>query len=149
MPINNSPQLASDKPGTQNIHAMQQPNGIRYLKEDLELLIQQLRNLQKQRTAACSQSNTNFETFIKSIEKFSEKSSKKMNSIIIDTNGQESELQMRQLQSLIKNQSGMLGEGTNKTDYDTILSQISKSFNEYMQVLDKLNLSYNQSSNTK
>ena len=127
---------------------MQNSNGIRCLKEDLELLIQQLRNLQKQRIA-CPQSNGNFETFIKSIEKFSEKSSKKINSIIIDTNGQEFELQMRQLQSLIKNQSSLLDEGNNPCDCDTILSQISKSFNEYMQVLDKLNLSYNQSSNNK
>jgi len=93
----------------------------------LELLIQQLRNLQKPTSGEDS-----CEQFIKSVDEFLQKSTNKQ----LGETCLETETEVRQLQVLIKGQSTSLVDRNN--DRMASLSMLSKSFNEYMQILDKL-----------
>ena len=130
LPINNSTTSAKVSTNTQGpgpIYAKNQSNSVRYLKEDLELLIQQLRNVQKQEL----KSNNHLGQFCKSIDQFIDKAF----SQLLGSNSSvesDAELQLRQLQSVIKSQSQALNEHSD-------LTELSKAFNEYMQVLDRLN----------
>ena len=120
---------------------------VRYLKEDLELLIQRLRNLQKQRQNGNS---SNLEQFIKLVEEFNDKTTQQIVSInVINTNetvnGQDTQLQLRQLQSFMKQNCSQLSNFNKIIDsngtklLDLNLSQLSKFFNEFMHILDRLN----------
>ncbi len=142
---NNLIQTTTTTATTTNNNNKKQLATVRYLKEDLELLIQRLRNLQKQRQQT---SVSNLEQFLKLVDEFNDKSSQQINLItILNSNetvlllNQEVQLQLRQLQSSIKQICLQLNK--NNTDsskqLDIHLGQLSKSFNEFMHILDRIN----------
>ena len=163
MPINNNKSqvnlIVSNTNNTSNtpIINKKQIATVRSLKEDLELLIQRLRNLQKQRQNG---NVSNLEQFIKLVQEFNEKSSQEISLVsVISMNennpsliSQDIQLQLRQLQSSIKQTCSQLVNASkhiesslsssaelNSKQLDANLSQLSKSFNEFMHILDKLN----------
>ena len=194
LPINNnstslnngsSTNLNTKKQGI-SLNAKKQANLIRLIKEDLEILIQRLRNLQKNRhwsftslvdtnaPFSLNSSSTNMEQFKSLAEDFNEKIGQQLNLITLMSNDAESSnnnntheiqeyhLQLRQLHNVIKQNCSSLNSGTDSTTNgtengcsvntnnnietvnspDNHLSNLSKSLNEFMQNLDKLNSFY-------
>ena len=190
LPINNNnPSLTngsnanlSNKKQNSLLNAKKQANLIRLIKEDLEILIQRLRNLQKNRhwsftslvdtntPVSLISPMTSMEQFKSLAEDFNEKIGQQLNlitSMSIDGESnnnnnaheiQEYHTQLRQLHNIIKQNCSSLKSGTdllanntdvrclaNNNDIDTSnsqdvhLSNLSKSLNEFMQNLDKLN----------
>lgn len=190
LPINNnSPSLTngsnvnlSNKKQNGLLNAKKQANLIRLIKEDLEILIQRLRNLQKNRhwsftslvdtntPTSLISPMTSMEQFKSLAEDFNEKIGQQLNlitSMSIDGESnninnaheiQEYHMQLRQLHNVIKQNCSSLKSGTdqltnnsnvrclaNNNEIDTSnsqdvdLSNLSKSLNEFMQNLDKLN----------
>lgn len=74
----------------------------------------------------------------KSIDQFVEKASKQVSGLVNEASP-DAELQLRQLHSTIRSQAGGLDESG---EVSPKLSTLSKTFNEYMQLLDKLNASF-------
>jgi hypothetical protein len=190
LPINNnSPSLIngsnanlSNKKQNSLLNAKKQANLIRLIKEDLEILIQRLRNLQKNRhwsftslvdtntSTSLISPMTSMEQFKSLAEDFNEKIGQQLNlitSMFIDGESnnsnnvheiQEYHMQLRQLHNVIKQHCSSLKISTdpltNNTDVrclpnnneidtsnsqDVHLSNLSRSLNEFMQNLDKLN----------
>ena len=152
LPINNHKSSPQNK---------QQLTAIRFMKEDLELLIQKLRNVQKQlnassnslsstgSTSSAVQTNS-LEQFIKSTDEFNDKCSEQFSAFVTaESEIHEYQMQLRQLQSLIKQNCHQLIP--NDIDKPQIanefsISGLSKNFNEFLHVLDKLSLAFNAQS---
>jgi hypothetical protein len=148
LPINNNTQNNNgQKPIGFTANNKQQVNLIRQIKEDLELLIQKLRYLQKNRTSSPNSlgSTVSLEQFLGLAEDFNEKCTQQLNLIGLLSNEsnntnlisiQEHQLQLRQLQSGIKQNCANMQQIDGNSD---AYSQLSKCLNEFMQCLDKLN----------
>lgn len=157
LPINNNKSSQTNGTSTSNTTSTSKKHitTVRYLKEDLELLVQRLRNLQKQRQNSSNSLAHNLEQFVKSVEEFNDKASQQIGliSVIQNTstsdltlNSQETQFQLRQLQSGIKQTCAHLVANKQLADLqvessklDASLSQLSKTFNEFMHILDRLN----------
>lgn len=122
------------------IYAKHQANNVRFVKEELELLIQQLRNVQRN-TNGTTTVNGLTETHLelkKSTDQFVERASKQVPGLVNEC--PDAELQLRQLHLTIRSQAGGLMEVTG--EITPKLGTLSKTFNEYMKLLDKLNASF-------
>ena len=138
MPINNS--AASN---TAKVGAKPQPTAVRCMKEELELLIQQLRNLQKQRASLFNKPS--LEQLVKTAHEFVDKSGKQLAQLGEQDVSVDSQLQLRQLLAQVRQLAAR--ENENQEALDATLGLLSKTFNELMQALDKLGLSFSQSLN--
>lgn len=169
LPINNNnnnnsaPSSNGQKPIGFTANNKQQVNLIRQIKEDLELLIQKLRYLQKNRASSPLTPNmigstVSLEQFLSLAEDFNEKCTQQLNLIGLLSNEstnpnsmgiQEYQSQLRQLQSSIKQTCAGIqridGNSESSSVQDASLSQLSKFLNEFMQCLDKLNSLINNS----
>jgi len=181
LPINNNTTSINNGISNTNLNikkqssaliSKKQVNMIRLIKEDLEILIQKLRNLQKNRhwsftslvdTNTSVSLATNMKQFKSLVDDFNEKIGQQINLLILMSNDdnaqeiQEHHLQLRQLHSIIKQNCSILNSGNelnsdiegcsvNNTEkqnsQDVQLSNLSKSLNDFMQHLDKLNGCY-------
>ena len=161
---NNSAQSSNgQKPIGFTANNKQQANLIRQIKEDLELLIQKLRYLQKNRASSPLTPNmigstVSLEQFLSLAEDFNEKCTQQLNLIGLLSNEstnsnsmgiQEYQSQLRQLQSSIKQTCAGIqridGNSESSSVQDASLSQLSKFLNEFMQCLDRLNNLINNS----
>ena len=149
---------------------------LKIIKDELELLVQKLRNIQKERnnitkiitnSAMMSSNVTNFDQFVKSINEFHSRAYQEIN-ILDSFNDTISQLKtrLRQLLTTIKSNCVINGhvEHIEMIDDDIMekvvtkngnmdwkqleanLTALSKTFNEFTQILDKLNCIYTQQS---
>ena len=142
-------------------HSKKQLNLIRQIKDDLEVLIQRLRNVQKNRhwsftslvdssPSLAASSVSSMEQFKKLADEFNEKISQQLTLIgDTDSSSQESHeyhVQLRQLHAVIKQNCSGLSQNNEESgeclSQDSLLSNLSKSLNDFMQNLDKLNSFY-------
>lgn len=137
LPINNT--STSTPAGTNHLKEI---NLIRFIKEDLELLIQKLRNLQKLKNF-----ENNFEKFLKSSNDFVDKSSLELSSFSsiesklsadLLTQNQELVQKLKLLLSSVKSSLASLEKVTSEEEKEQVLAQLSKLLTEFMLNLDKL-----------
>jgi hypothetical protein len=134
---------------------------LKIIKDDLELLIQKLRNLQKEKNSlvkSCDEARliqqleANLTNFLKSINDFSDRTSQELNILLTDSSlvsaKEELVQKVKQLLAQIKSNNIFLfvinHNGFVMNDFDTNMIQLSKNFTEFMQVLDKMTCVFTQ-----
>ena len=115
---------------------------VHLIKEELELIIQALRNVQKQRAQSPP-----LEQFVRSLDDFVDKYQPQLGALIPAATNELAESQQARFRSL----SGAIKTAAaatlnNSDDLESALSHLSRLLNEFMQNLDKLNSFYIQQS---
>jgi len=148
---------------------------IKSIREEVDLLIQRLRNLQKgrqqqqqqqQQNTSNSNASVSLEQYLKSVDEFNEKTLKQLSviSLLNNLNNeqspninsteqlQEQQNKLKSLQTQIKETCACLNETLCNSNHslssnqDEQLSVLSRKFGEFMQNLDKFNNLLNRSS---